>query len=220
MILSGGGRYADPWHDFDRTSTRLAEILEGAGFAVGVRADPDEAVHDLDDVSLLVVNSGDPWSGADPAPPTLAAGRTRVLGDVLARGIGVVGIHASVASLRDYPDWAAAAGAIWLPEASFHPTLGTTRIRLGDAPLVAGLGDFDIRDERYCRLQWVGAVTVVATHEGVGGVPEPAVWVREYANSRIAMDVLGHDVRSYDSPGHVALLQRVARWAARADAPG
>ena len=49
-----GGRYADPWHDFDRTSTRLAEILESAGFAAGVRADPDEAVHDLDDVSLLV----------------------------------------------------------------------------------------------------------------------------------------------------------------------
>ena len=44
--------------------------------------------------------------------------------------------------------------------------------------------------------------------------PARTVWVREQP-TRAVVSSLGHDERAYDSPEHVALLQRAARWAAR-----
>jgi len=72
---------------------------------------------------------------------------------------------------------------------------------------------FDVVDERYCRLQRFGRSHVVAEHDGEFG-PEPTAWVREVGRSRIAVDVLGHDERSYESEGHRRLIAHLARWAA------
>ena len=63
IILSGSGRYADPWHPYPDTTERLAAIVGEAGFDVEVRDDVDAALATLgDDVRLLVVNAGDPDS--------------------------------------------------------------------------------------------------------------------------------------------------------------
>ena len=76
---------------------------------------------------------------------------------------------------------------------------------------------FEVEDARYCRLQPIGDREVSAWHEGDGdGGPEPAAWTTRRGDARIAVDVLGHDERSYDSEGHRALIARMARWAARA----
>ena len=114
IVLSGGGRYADPWHRFAETSVRLSEIVGQAGFLAVIRDDVDAAIADAaaaEDVGLLVVNAGDPWrDGADPAPPSDRG--PAALRELLGRGVGVLGMHYSVSSLRDYPEWAAAAGAV------------------------------------------------------------------------------------------------------------
>jgi hypothetical protein len=36
LVLSGGGRYADPWHPFAKTSARLADVLWSLGHRVEV----------------------------------------------------------------------------------------------------------------------------------------------------------------------------------------
>ncbi|WP_232531782.1 ThuA domain-containing protein [Microbacterium halophytorum] len=215
VIASGSGRYADPWHPFDETSAAIAGVLREVGFDAEVNADVDDALASLDGADLLVVNAGDPWRGDDEtaaAPAASLAG----LRSALDRGIGVLATHTAVASLRDYPEWAAAVGAIWMPGLSYHPPRGDTAVRVEDAPELGGLSGFDVDDERYTRLQQIGDRRVVAWHAGDGS-PEPAAWLREFGPSRVAVDVLGHDGRSYEAAGHRALVAALARWAARAN---
>ena len=214
LIASGAGRYGDPWHPFATTSERLAGVLRETGFDVEIDDDVDAAMQRLGGVDLLVVNAGDPWR--DGAPSAVDAASVTGFDDALGRGMGVLAMHAAVSSLRDYPAWAPAVGAIWLPGVSHHPPLGRTRIEFtprADAPAPC----FEVEDERYCRLQPIGDREVSAWHEGDGdGEPEPAAWTTRRGDARIAVDVLGHDERSYDSEGHRALIARMARWAARA----
>lgn len=225
VIATGEGRYADPWHPYPATSERLARILTDVGFSVAV-SDVDGAMTRLDDAALLVVNAGDPWRDPEEEPPGAVPARSvDGLRRALERGIGVIGMHAAVASLRDYPDWAPAIGRMWVPGLSWHPPHGIARVRSApgggeaaatpfavDAPTV---DDFEVEDERYIRLQQIGDSRVIGcfSHDGAD---HPAVWMREYRGSRVAGDVLGHDERSYDSAGHRELIGRLALWAARA----
>ncbi|MFS0866418.1 ThuA domain-containing protein [Microbacterium sp. 179-B 1A2 NHS] len=217
LILTGEGRYADPWHPFAETTDRLREILVGAGHDVAVRGDIDAAMAELGGVDLLVVNAGDPWSdGERGAPAASLAGFEAAL----ERGMGVLAMHSAASSLRDYPSWAGAVGAIWLPELSFHPPHGDVDVRVERMPLPGLPGGFRVRDEKYCALQLTGRREVVAWHSGAdepGSGPEPAAWRRTLGHARIAVDVLGHDARSYDSAGHRRLVEALAAWAAAAD---
>ncbi|GAA3634728.1 hypothetical protein GCM10022200_17460 [Microbacterium awajiense] len=211
LIASGTGRYADPWHPFAQTSPLLAEILHGEGFSVVIDDDVDTAMRRLDGIDLLVVNAGDPWRGDDRttgAPADSIAG----LDAALDGGMGVLAIHAAVASLRDYPAWAPAIGGMWIPSGSFHPPAGPATVSAGALPDGTALSGFEVVDERYCRLQQLGERHVVAEHSGPAGA-EPTAWVRTAGSSRVAVDVLGHDEASYESVGHVRLIAALARWA-------
>jgi len=210
LIASGTGRYADPWHPFPTTSRLLGRTLSSAGFEVAIEDDVDAAMRALADVDLLVVNAGDPWrADIDASPPPDAS--VEGLAGALVRGIGVLAIHCAVSSLRDYPEWASAIGAMWIPGLSFHPSFGETAVTGIHLPDGLAVEDFVVDDERYCRLQRIGRSTRVAEFLGSDAV-EPAAWIRQVGRSRIAVDVLGHDERSYESEGHLRLLAQLARW--------
>lgn len=214
VIAAGSGRYADPWHPFAATSRLLAGVLRAADYDVTVYEDVDGAMQQLDDVQLLVVNAGDPWRGADNHGDPPRASRDGLTA-ALQRGIGVLAMHCAVASLRDYPEWAPAVGAIWLPGTSWHPDADLAIISGGVLPNGEAVADFSVFDERYCRLQRVGQSDVAATHSAGHGslLTEPTAWARKVGASRVAVDVLGHDERSYASEGHRQLLTQLARWA-------
>lgn len=220
LILSGAGRYADPWHPFPDTSAALGGLLTEAGFAVEQSTDVDGSLQRLDGVDLLVVNTGDPWRNGETgrgAPTAALAG----LDAALERGIAVLVQHTGVTSLRDYPSWAAAVGAVWLPEISGHPPLTEFEVRLTDAGvstggLLEGQDDFTLADEQYTFLQRVGPAEVLAEHTHAGE-QHPVVWVRRHGKARIAVDLLGHDLRSYDSPEHRRLLHSLVAWLTSAD---
>jgi type 1 glutamine amidotransferase len=216
VIASGTGRYADPWHPFPATSARIADALRADGWDVSVDDDVDHALANLEGVDLLVVNAGDPWrevpADVDPvADPAADAGLRRAV----ARGIGIVAVHAALSSLRDHPVWREAIGGEWQPGVSWHPPIGDARVRVVDAghPVSERMPDIDVFDERYSDLVVDAGARVLAVHD-VDGAEHTAVWVREHP-TRAVVSSLGHDERAYDSPAHLALLQRAARWAAR-----
>ena len=211
LIASGTGRYADPWHPFTRTSPLIADVLSEAGFDTTIDDDVDRAMRSLTDVDLLVVNAGDPWRAEQPGA-TPSDESIQGFAAAIERGIGVLAFHCAVASLRDYPQWAPAIGVIWVPGLSFHPPFGQTEVTGTGMPDGSPVDDFALEDERYCHLQRVGSSHVVAMHAG-DRAPEPAAWVREVDSSRIAVDLLGHDERSYGSAGHRRLIQRLGLWA-------
>ena len=213
--MSGSGRYGDPWHPFAETSALLGELLTTAGFTVTVEEDLDAAMTRLDDVSLLVVNAGDPWRQATPAPaPPEAIDGFR---QAVRRGVGILAMHTAPATMRGYPEWTSTVGAIWLPGISGHPPAAEITVTIRDPRFspdsrLAPGGSIRVFDERYCHLQQVGHSEIVATHT-VDGTVHPAVWLRLVGRSRIAVDLLGHDERSYDSETHRALIIALAQWA-------
>ncbi|WP_343048851.1 ThuA domain-containing protein [Microbacterium immunditiarum] len=207
LVLSGGdsGRYSDPWHPFAKTSQALSDLLRADGYAVEVREDVDEAVRDLQGVQLIVANLGDSWrNGSSAAHRDIDP---EALRSALERGVGLLAMHSSVGSLREYPEWAAAIGAVWLPGISTHPPIGETVVSVLDDG-----STFTVVDERYTRLQFIGESDVHATHT-FEGLPTPTAWTRQHRNSRVAVDVLGHDSRSYLSQGHQQLIRGLVRWA-------
>ncbi|MWB98511.1 ThuA domain-containing protein [Agromyces seonyuensis] len=214
LILVGSGRYADPWHPLARTGDRLGEVIADAGFEVRVRDDVDDALAELDGLDLLVVNAADPWRNGEAAvgaPERSIAG----LDAALERGMGVLGVHAAISSLRDYPRWAETIGGVWLPELSMHPPIGQAHVRIvADHPVTDDVADFEVFDELYSRLQRIGDASVLAEHEH-DGRRHPLLWAREIGGCRVVYDALGHDERSYDAPEHRRLVRNAARWAVR-----
>src|SRR5690625_3068438 len=55
LILSGGGRYADPWHPFEETSQLIAAELAGAGHEVEVSDRVEERLEQLSPGSIDVL---------------------------------------------------------------------------------------------------------------------------------------------------------------------
>jgi hypothetical protein len=76
------------------------------------------------------------------------------------------------------------------------------------------LADFTVFDERYSYLHTNPDITVLCVHQTEGQL-HPLVWARESGLARVVYDGLGHDTRSYESPGHVELLRRVVGWLLR-----
>jgi type 1 glutamine amidotransferase len=94
-----------------------------------------------------------------------------------------------------------------------HPPLSETTLTIhrGAHPIVTGLTDIAVTDERYSYLETEPGNVVLATHEH-DGLTHPMVWAREHGTGCAVYDALGHDIRSYDSPGRVELIQREAQW--------
>ena len=97
-----------------------------------------------------------------------------------------------------------------------HPEqdLATILVGAGTHPIVRGLADFTVFDERYSYLHTNRDITVLCEHFTDGRL-HPIVWARESGLARVVYDGLGHDTRSYESPGHVELLRRVVGWLLR-----
>jgi type 1 glutamine amidotransferase len=225
-LLSGVGRYADPWHPFPETSAALAGLLREAGYDVDIPADVDAALAGLavaDDSSLpdlLVVNVGLPRDELpSPATPDAAAGLARWLGT----GRPLFVSHVSSTSFLDLPEWETGVGGRWVRGQSMHPEYGPAAIHIlpGSGPLVAGIPDFKLLDERYSWLRTAPGIKVHATHTN-DGVEHPVMWSFERGNQlsapgqgtagRTFYDALGHDAASYQSAEHRELLRRALAW--------
>lgn len=216
LVLSGAGRYADPWHSYHETTARILPLAHDAGWTTEVREDIDEALAEgLDQWDLLIVNASDSWHELDeafPPPPkeTIDQGRAN-LAHAFERGISVLAIHSSASTLRDYPQFRTALGGEWTPGKSWHPSIGDVHVRTMHSEIVEGLGDFTVLDERYTALTQDPGIEPLACCSSDNRT-HLLVWANQYGTSRVIYSALGHDVRSYDSRGHRSLLRRGLSW--------
>lgn len=218
LILSGAGRYADPWHPFPETSERLAGILRSEGLEVEISEDVDARMAALASdgpesrPDLLVLNIGDPALTGTPDPEAERRGRDGLLA-YLAAGRPLLASHVTSTSLRGVPEWEGILGGVWVRGTTFHPDYGPARIHVhaDRGPIVAGLDDFDVTDERYTDLRVQPDVVALASHEH-DGVAHPLMWAREYGRAKVFYDALGHDAASYEAETHREILRRAVRW--------
>lgn len=204
VIFSGEGDHADPFHDLPATSAALADLLGPPGSVTIVTAvDLLEAA--LERAGLLVVNAT--AYRIEPVPDDAAF--AAVLAAFLARGNGLLAMHSAAVAFPGEPSWLATIGAVWEHGRTFHPPLGPTQVRRTQVahPIADGLGDFEVVDERYTDLKVLDDLAPVYAH-----ADGPVAWAREVGNGRVVYDALGHDVRSYASAGHAALVRQAAGW--------
>ncbi|WP_377527960.1 ThuA domain-containing protein [Micromonospora sp. GCM10011542] len=210
VILSGEGPHADPWHPLAATSAKIAELLGGPGSVTTV-ASIDQLGTALADADLLVVNASANRTTSIPQDDAFA----RTLDAFLGRGGSLLATHSATIAFPGLPTWRSTLGATWHHDRTFHPPIGQTLVRRTavDHPITRGLGDFEVYDERYTNLDLVdgSGIQPLYVHEE-GGETHPLVWARTVGSSRIVYDALGHDVRSYESPGHVELFGRIVSW--------
>ncbi|TDE95760.1 ThuA domain-containing protein [Occultella glacieicola] len=208
VVLSGAGRYADPWHDFDGTSAALAELLDGLGVRARVLR-TDEVTSSFEGIALLVVNAG---GGSTPAPELAPGGAREAVLEHADSGGPVLATHTASNTFFETPDWAHVLGGRWVPGLSMHPPLDTTVVRVaGTHPVTDGLSDFEATDERYSYLETSPDVTVLVTHAHDERA-HPLVWARERSGARVIYDAFGHDRPAYAQPGRVDLLRREVDW--------
>ncbi|WP_332759325.1 ThuA domain-containing protein [Pseudarthrobacter sp.] len=217
LLLTGSGRYADPWHPFAETSAALAALLREAGFGVETADDVDAALAGLVTPGagaglpdLLVVNVGLPRDDLpSPGTPEAVAGLRRLLEE----GRPLLVSHVSSTSFLDSPEWEAALGGRWIRGTSMHPAYGPAEIhvRRESGPVVEGIADFELPDERYSYLATAPGITIHATHTHED-LEHPVMWSLDRRTGRTFYDALGHDAASYQSPEHREILLRAVTW--------
>ncbi|MGX5682105.1 ThuA domain-containing protein [Schumannella luteola] len=211
LLLSGVGRYADPWHPFGPTSDVIAAVATSRGFSVTIADDVDAAVAALEHGALpdlLIANLGKPVDGM-PSPAAPAA-LERALAEV-----PLLAIHAAANSFPDSDAWAAAVGARWIDGTSWHPDYGPTTVSVTPAGDQFGLEPFDTVDERYHALRPAAERSVLLEVESDGGGAEPVAWLVG-GSPRRAYSALGHDVAAYDAGAVRDLVSRLVEWVAGA----
>ncbi|HEY0780201.1 MAG TPA: ThuA domain-containing protein [Gemmatirosa sp.] len=224
VVLTGG-----PTHDFPATTACLVALLGEQGLAADVHEDVDEGLRALPGARLLVVNALR-WTMRGPATPeryrTRAAAEgvspapdaRAALAAHLRGGGGVLGMHTASICFDDWPEWGTTLGGAWRWGRSFHPPLGDLAVEVAAPahPLVAGLADFGVVDERYSNLDHGsdldhGADPVEPLLVADG---HPLLWARRYGGGRVVYDALGHDLPSYAVPEHREIVRRAIRWTA------
>ncbi|MDR1187836.1 MAG: ThuA domain-containing protein [Bifidobacteriaceae bacterium] len=213
LVFAGRGRYADQWHDYVATSHAIATALAGMGLDVTVSSKAIEALANLDDIDLLVVNAGhgpvnEDYDGSDAELAPARAG----VDAYLDRAGPVACFHTAMGSLWDNPRWAPLFGAAWVDGQSYHPDLGPCVIETvpGAHRLADGLGDFETVDERYSSLALSRRLEpyLVYQHDGI---TEPLAWAWEADGRRAVCNTLGHDAAGY-GPGRLEVLRREVDW--------
>lgn len=223
-VVSGVGRYADPWHDFAATSSALADVIRELGWDVEIRPSEPAALLVLSGVDVCVINTG----GGDPAaPPTKNEEWERAfqsLADFQASGGAILGVHTAANTFPDWPKWPTLLGGRWVRGVSSHPPLGEavfevlpscqgseTLHHVDDLPWAAPSEHQGVScyDERYCELEVFGGSIPLLGHEHAGR-RHTVAWMK----GQVAYSGLGHGRRSYESPSHrrflADLLQQVA----------
>jgi uncharacterized protein len=213
LIISGAGDYSDPWHRFGDTSPRLAEIIAGLGHQVTINDAVEEALAEPGEPDLIVVNIGKP---REARPQSRIDAAQQGLDRHLRQGGALLGIHVSATSMTSMLRWSEMLGGHWVPGRTMHPKQNpfTVVVRSGAHPIVRGLANFTVFDERYSYLHTNPDITVMC-EQVTDGRFHPIVWARESGPARVVYDGLGHDTRSYQSAGHVQLLRRTVGWLLR-----
>lgn len=215
VLLTGGP------HPFEVTTPLLTTLLQDAGCAVSIVADPDQAAATLraGTPELLVLNTLR-WRMLDPRYDAARAEHAYVTPPETAltieswvlSGGRVLACHGAPICFDDWPGWGDLLGARWVWGESSHPPLGPIDVRVASPrhPLVVGLSDTVVTDECYGFLQPTAPIDPLLTGHH-GGVDHPLLWEHRPGRGHVVVSLLGHGPESFQHPTHAEILRRSVR---------
>jgi type 1 glutamine amidotransferase len=139
---------------------------------------------------------------------TVSPSALRELDDFVARGGGLLAIHAASASYRDEAQWLRMLSGRFRE----HGPVDTFRVEpsLDEDEIFGGVSSFSIRDELY-RHDYDPNVRVHFSTV-VNGDREPVVWTKYWGVGRVCYCSLGHSASSVHHPQVQEILRRGLAW--------
>lgn len=213
-ILLVTGDDVSPAHDWLTCANATREVLKESGrFDVDVvgsaEALANEAnLKDADVIYLMMYNA---------RTPTLSdKGKENLLNFVKA-GKGLVVTHLSSASFKEWPEFKALCGRIWVMGTSGHGPRSIFKAVVVDkaSPITKGVDDFNQDDELYAKLQGDAPIHVLLQAESDWSKKtEPLAFTLDYGKGRVFHHTFGHDAKAINTPEVKKIIVQGTAWAA------
>lgn len=199
---------------------KVAALFAGWLRAEGMQVEVSDSLSCLDDVGRL--------KALDLIVPVWTMSRiekeqAQNVADAVEAGTGLAGCHGGMCdSFRENVVWQFLTGAQWVA----HPGNDGVeyRVRITDPanPLVAGIGDFDVKSEQYylhvdpaVRVHAVCDFPVVEGPHSVNGpVAMPVAFTKGWGRGRVYYNALGHHADVIDHGPAAEMIRRGLLWAA------
>jgi len=215
LILSGANN-----HDWRQTTPVIKASLEETGkFLVDVEENVGTMKPDAFAPYAAIVSNYNTF-GKDAPKETWTAETRRAFLDHIAKGHGLVIIHAGSSVFYDWPEFQNLACGTW-KDGTGHGAIHIERVTFTDekSPITRGLAPFWIRDEFWQDIsvapgaKALASVTPDPASKG-SGKPEDILFTTETGGGRGFALFLGHDTTTMKNTAWQTLLQRGTEWAA------
>ena len=215
LILSGANN-----HDWKSTTPAIRSALEESGRFV---LDMEENVFAMTAESFApyaVVLSNFNTYGKNAPKGGWSAETRKAFLDHIAKGRGLVIVHAGSSVFYDWPEFHNLACGTW-KDGTNHGGIHVNRVTftVEESPITQGLAPFWIRDEFWQKTavapgaKALASVTPDPAFKG-SGKPENIIFSTESGGGRGFAIFLGHDAEAMGNPAWRTLLQRGTEWAA------
>ncbi len=212
VLVTGG-------HGFDRKKfLALFEGLDDVAVVHAPQKDHSELFEDVSEWKYDVIVLFNMTRRISPK-------RRRNFLKLLDRGVGVVALHHSLAAWGDWPEFRKIIGGKWftrptVAEGVKHPAGGykhgvTFQIKVAEKthPVTAGLKDFQVTDETYCRY-WVDPDATVLLTTDHPSSDKALAWAKTFRKARTVYVQMGHGTSIYADANYRRLVANAIRWTA------
>jgi type 1 glutamine amidotransferase len=215
LVLSGANN-----HNWRETTPVIKAALEESG---RFQVDVEDTVAGLKPESFAayqVILSNYNTFGGDPAARIWDAATKKAFIDHLAKGHGLVIVHAGGSVFYDWPEFQKLACGSWQDGTSHGPVhVDQVTFTAEKNPITEGLQPFWIRDEFWLNTGVNPGAKALATFVAASGAKDPGkthpiVFTHESGGARGFALILGHDAAAMKNTAWRSLLQRGSEWAA------
>jgi len=226
LLVVSGGR-----HPYAESTPILSNFLSAAGHDVTVTEEASILANaaSLNAYDALVFNTRRE-NLPDFGDLTLSKAEQEGMKAFIRGGKAFICLHISTCVPDAWPEYHEITGGGWMTGKSFHPPYGAFTVTVSDPkhPGVRGLSDFETYDELYMGLAIRDDNDVFITAEAEDGTypwgPQrqpkhmpggafPLGWTRQYGDGNVFVLLLGHDGKSFETPGFQKLVLNGIDWA-------
>ncbi|MBL7153495.1 MAG: ThuA domain-containing protein [Phycisphaerae bacterium] len=211
LLITGDDVSAHRWREMSE-ATREA-LVASKKFDVKVCEDPlilesETALKGYDVIVFMI------YSRSIPMPSGQA--RENLLNFVKS-GRGFFVQHLASASFAKWEEFGKLCGRKWVMGTSGHGPRAVFEAKVvnKEHPITAGMGNFEIDDELYAKLQGTGKINVLVTADSDWSKKtEPLVFTLNYGKGRTVYNAFGHDRKALTNPSVRKIIVRGTEWAA------
>ncbi len=225
LLVISGGR-----HPYAESTPVLGDFLSAAGHDLTITEDASilAKADEMRTYDALIFNTRRE-NLPDFGDLALSSAEQDGLKQFIRSGKGFVCLHIGTCIPDTWPEFHDITGGGWITGSSFHPPYGEFTVNISNPvhPGAQGVSDFTIHDELYMGLAFRddNDVFITAdadedthpwgpqrqpTHMPAGTFP--LGWTRQYGVGKVFVLLLGHDAKSFQTPGFQQLVLNGVDW--------